>query len=139
MGANIGSPPPFFIHNYSIGDKIFEGDSPNPSAWTDLDVSGKCGARVALLFIQVINWEDAPDAPAAYAFRRAGPVRELRAEGFPTACDGVSNCYVRARSVFGEGYVLVQTDNTGHIDWFCNVVDHHTIFGLAAWLPIKDI
>lgn len=136
------SPPqsPFFIHPGSVlGDSIFDGDTPNPSAWTNLDISGKVGARAVLAFIRIYNREIAGGA-AAYAFRRdASSNRETRAQGFPATCGGTLNCNLQNEAVDGSGCMLVLTDDAGVFQWRCDQVDHATIMGLDAWLPVKDI
>jgi len=140
MGANIGSPSPFFIHpGPGIGDSIFNGDSPNPIAWTSLDISAKVGARQVLAFVSIYNREVA-GGPAAYAFRLDPAVnRDARAEGFPTTCGGTVNCYLKNEAVDGISYVLIKTDTSGVFQWICDQVDHATIMGLEAWLPIKNV
>lgn len=139
MGAQIGSPPPFFIHPGLIGDSIFNGDTPNPVAWINLDISAKVGARQVLAFLRIYNKEVAGGA-AAYAFRRdAASNRDTRAEGFPATCGGTLNCSLKNEAVDGTSCALVITDDAGVFQWICDQVDHATIIGIDAWLPVKDV
>jgi len=140
MGASIGSPPPFFIHPGAvIGDSIFDGDTPNPAAWTNLDISAKVGARQVMAFISIFNREVAGGA-VALAFRIDAAVnRETRAQGFPATCGGTVNSNLQNEAVDGLSYVLIKTDPSGVFQWRSDQVDHAIIMGLEAWLPIKNV
>jgi len=132
----IGQPPAAFIHPVTVNP--FSGDSPNPSAWTDLDLSSYIGVRASLVFLQVLNVEVVA-AQAGYAFREKYiPVdREAKAANFPNDCGG-TNCFnVASVTNDSQGYFLIQTDGNGVLQWYCDKADHETIINILCYIPIR--
>ena len=117
------SPPQEF--RMGVGSS-FDGDSPNPSAWTLLDLSNKIGATytVVILYIKTVG---GGAAPAGYAVRAAGSFEALP-ENFPSDAGGCHSCHIPGAN--GAGYVICDTNSQGQIDWYCTVVDNPTIIAV---------
>ena len=94
--------------------EVFSGTSPNPSAWTDLDISAVVGSNVALVLLKILN----PDGGAqAVGFRVNGDADE----SFDTANRGMSS-----NGDVGNGkyaYAVVATDSSGILEWRFEAVD----------------
>jgi len=100
--------------------EVLDVTTPNPSIWTDLDVSGTVGSNPALLLIKI----DADTDVGAVAVRKNGDTDEfldpaIDAKGAALAKHGAGTHLV----------LMVATDNNGIIEWYSTGKDdaHFTI------------
>jgi len=104
--------------------EVFSGNSPNPSAWTDLNINAVVGANVALVILAV------KCADGSYlAVRQNGDTDE----------------YFRAHTAaFGAGFLagstnvyavlVVPTNASGVIEWKAQTVDSPVVINVIAYL-----
>ena len=89
------------------GTKVYSANS--PTSWTELDLSGIVGANRALVYLRVDNMNT---SDIWYCFRTKGLGRDIAYhDGYSSAC---------CASYVDNGntdYFLVETDDTGKIEW----------------------
>jgi len=104
--------------------EVFSGNSPNPSAWTDLDINAVVGANVALVILA------AKCADGSYL-----AVRQ----------NGDTDQYYRAHTAaFGAGFLtgstnvyavlVVLTSASGVIEWKAATVDSPVVINVLAYV-----
>lgn len=103
------------------------GASPNPSAWTQIDMSAIVGNRRALCYLSVA----CTGGSAAYAFREGNLAADARPQNFPLDCGGCHSVNVKQD---GYGYVMIMTNYDGQIDYFCSVAARETYIMLNGFI-----
>lgn len=119
MGAN-ATGPKYGWHERFVS--VFNGDSSNPLAWTELDLSAFVGNRCVLILLSIMNLEVGTPSDAGYAVRPFGLNTDLPAN-FPVDAGGCYSCHIETQK---KSLVMTRTDDDGKIDWYCNLVDHWT-------------
>jgi len=87
--------------------EVFSGNSPNPAAWTDLDLSAVVGANPALVVLRFYN------SLEGNTFFTTRPNGET--EFHNSAQIGFTSCLVQDTDFC---LVLVFTDSNGIIEWY---------------------
>lgn len=92
------------------GAQVFSGIS--PTTWTNMDLSSYVGAKRALIFLKIKGGTNSN----AYYFRTKGDIEEVGySEGYYTGFGGGTT--VTQITQDRISYLLVETDNSGIIDW----------------------
>jgi len=87
--------------------EVFNGTSPNPSAWTDLDLSAVVGVNTAFVLLRFYN----ADAAARYTgFRINGETEVSIFDQGPFSTEQIG--------ATSFGYGLCLTDTNGVIEWY---------------------
>jgi len=97
------------MDNYTHdGSQVFSGSS--PTSWTDLDLSSYVGSNRALVYLRVdissgvVSW---------YKFRTNGLARDIA-----SSTSDMSACCASQISSGNSDYFLVETDDSGIIEWY---------------------
>ena len=106
--------------------EIFNDDSPNPAAWTDLDLSAPVGSNVALVLLKVSQ-----AGGGAFSVRKNGDTDDFYHVSFDERAAGVA--LGRPVGTFINAF-LVATDATGKIEWKCESVGTATIITIIAYI-----
>ena len=87
--------------------EVFNGTSPNPSAWTDLDLSAVVGVNTAFVILRFYN----ANAAARYTgFRMNGETEVSIFDQGPFSTEQIGGT--------SFGYGLCLTDTSGVIEWY---------------------
>jgi len=124
MGAGATQPKEFRV----VRDTIFLGNSPNPSAWTVLDLSPFVGSRYAFVVLRISS--DAVGC-AGYAVKPAYEAQDCLPNGFPANAGG---CHAVDLAQNKPGYVCINTSEQGYIAWFCTVVNRQTLIRIGCFI-----
>ena len=127
MGASASKPKELRISDDR--PTVFNGNSPNPSAMTRLDLSNYVGNKYAVVCLRFYN---GGLAAAGYAVQPGYEAGTILPNNFPLNAGGVGAIDVDAETA--GGYLIVNTDSLGGIDWYCTVVDNPTIITLLYFI-----
>lgn len=100
--------------------EVFNANSPNPAAWTDLDVSAVTGSNPSEVMVKFFH----VGPPGNIIFRKDGDVDSIQ----PFGCAG-------AAAVGNGNYAVfkVPTSDAGVIEWYFSQV------GLACIIDVMDV
>ncbi len=106
--------------------EVFNGNSPNPAAWTDLDLSGVVGSNPALALVKF--WQEGGGmGPEAVAFRKDGDTDEFY-DPLAIGCAAGDVAWT-IHQVF-----LVATSPTGVIEWKFEAVGANCTIDIIAYI-----
>ena len=125
MGAKAAFCPRGWIYSH---DAVFNGASPNPSAWTDLDLSAVIGPRSGLVLFEISAVGGGGNA--GYIFRETGE-GDATPLNFPLEAGGCHSVSIADEKF---GYVMMHAYQ-GHVDWYCTLVDTQTLIRVFGFLP----
>ena len=111
----------------AVNTQVFSGASPNPIAWTDLDVSAVVGEKVSFVILRCYN----ADAAARYFFFRP----DGETEWSVVATGGMLNfmtCHVGATDF---GVAACFTSALGVLEWSYNMPDEAGVtIDVIGWI-----
>jgi len=100
---------------------VFDGNTPNPAAYTDLDLSGVVGANAAVVLLKYVN------------LTGANPSIWLRRNGDAGLTNG-SHCAASFPSPNYSARLFIETDNNGVVEWRCSSVGLRIQFFIEAYI-----
>lgn len=104
--------------------EVFSGNSPNPSAWTDLDISAVVGSNIALVLFKVYNNNA---AASIFLFRINGDAEPANTSTGPNKTEVQGTSF---------GYALCATDSSGVVEWYMNRANEaNTTIDVVAYIP----
>lgn len=106
--------------------EVFNGNTPDPSAWTALDLSGTVGSNFALVILKVDG-----DIKTV-AFRQNGEVDEFYNVTLNTYGSGLQ--LIRGWGSSAVETVLVPTDSSGVIEWKAENVATACVIDIIAYI-----
>ena len=110
-----------------VNTEVFSGNSPNPIAWTDVDVSAVVGTKNALVVFRCYN----PNGGVKYfGFRPNG---EAEYSVLTVAMINFACCFCPAPDV---GIALCHTDANGRVEWNYNQANQAGVtVDVIAYIP----
>lgn len=117
MVATATKPKEFFAQSRPV---VYNANSPNPSAWTDLDLSAFVGSRYAFVMLRFYS---NVAGNAGYAIKPAFEAGDCLPNAFPANSGG---CHSIDLVQNKPGYICINTSQIGHIEWYCDAVDRLT-------------
>jgi len=90
------------------GSQVFSGGS--PTSWTDLDLSSYVGSNRALVYLRV---DISSGIASWYKFRTNGLARDIA-----DSTSNMSACCASQISSGNSDYFLVETDDSGIVEWY---------------------
>ena len=106
--------------------EVFAANSPNPAAWTDLDISAVVGSNVALVMFKVMLTTSGGNK--RFSMRKNGDTEISHLGNI-----GVSGIFNPGSGSFN--YVICPTDASGIVEWYYeNAADAVTI-DVVAFIP----
>jgi len=105
------------------GTQVYDASS--PTSWTELDLSGIVGANRALVYLQVDNVD--ASTYTWFRFRTKGLGRNI-------ACRGEDSSAICAGMIYygNTDYFLVETDDTGKVEWITDSAVDTDIYLLST-------
>ena len=111
------------------------GPDDAPTAWQRLDLSATVGATRRLVLLEVLDSNAGPMLGSIWLFRPAAADQW----GNDTQDGPYGTSTIQLRSSGGEvgivyaGFVLLETDTSGVIEWQCNTANNQTALTLVGW------
>lgn len=119
-GTKIENPPVLVEFPGTIA---FDTNSPNPSAWTDLDLSAIIGTRVCICILRL-----------TYGVIAGSPIAKFRPNGDTVDRSNAYKIEVYQGAQNLTGHIIVLSDAAGIVEWYVNSISVPTTITVEAFI-----